>query len=450
MQRHDVPLPLSFRADLLGRLLPSLRAGESCALVGVSGVGKSNLARFLQRSDVQAHYWGNARVWLVAVDTNGLVFDDLLPEYSLVELIIHRLIRAAEQHGLDNALVAEIDALHARLVAQPSLQLAVRYLERICGRICEGQGIQLVLMFDQFEDVWQRLDARLFVNLRHLRDELKYRLTYLVFTRERLQRSRNDLDAVESFWELFGTHVFGLGMYNTQDAQAMLDRISQRRGVSLAPALRDATLTLSGGHAGLMRAVFWTLLDGAAPTRPDDLAAIPPVAEECGKIWQDLPPEEREWLLALACGQTVPAGDQALRELRLKGLVAGEPPRLFAPVFEAFVYSQGGMKQADAAGIVVRLKTREVFRDGQLLSTKLSPLEFKLLAFLARHTGSVCSRDDVLGELYGEQVLDVNDERLDTLVRRLRAALGDNARQPRYLHTHRGVGYQLSEAHLVE
>ncbi|HEU4325937.1 MAG TPA: winged helix-turn-helix domain-containing protein [Roseiflexaceae bacterium] len=450
MDSNDAPLPLSFRADLLGRLLPSLRAGESCALVGVSGVGKSNLVRFLQRPDVQAHYWGDARVWLVAIDTNGLVFDELPPEYSLIELVIHRLIREAERRGLHSALIAEIDTLHTRLVDQPSLLLAVRYLERICGRICESQGVQLILMFDQFEDVWQRLDARLFVNLRHIRDELKYRLAYLVFTRERLQRSRADLDAVESFWELFGAHVFGLEMYSASDAQTMLERICHRRGVPLAPTLCDNTLALSGGHAGLMRAVFWSLLDGTCRAHPDDLAAAKPVAEECAKIWQDLPTEEREQLLALSTDQATPADDAVLRELRLKGLVAGDPLRLFAPVFAAFVRSHRQTPVADETGIVVRQKTREVLRDGRLLGAKLSPLEFKMLAYLARHAGGVCSRDAVLEEIYGEKHLKASDERLDTLVRRLREALGDNARAPRYLHTHRGVGYQLVQARLVE
>ncbi len=450
MDNNDAPLPLSFRAELLGRLLPSLRAGESCALVGVSGMGKSNLARFLQRPDVQAHYWGDARVWLVAIDTNGLVFDGLPPEYSLIELVIHRLIREAERRGLDSALIAEIDTLHARLIDQPSLLLAVRYLERICGRICESQGVQLILMFDQFEDVWQRLDARLFINLRHLRDELKYRLAYLVFTRERLQRSRTDLDAVESFWELFGAHVFGLGMYSAPDAQTMLERICRRRGVALTPALRDNTLALSGGHAGLMRAVFWTLLDGTGPAHPDGLAAAQPVAEECAKIWQDLPAEERERLLALSAGRAAPADDPALRELRLKGLLVGEPPQLFAPVFAAFVRSQRQTQAADVAGIVVRLKTREVLCDGLPLGAKLSPREFTMLAYLARHAGSVCGREDLLEEIYGERHLTANDERLDTLVKRLREALGDSARAPRYLHTHRGVGYQLTHARLAE
>ena len=48
-------------------------------------------------------------------------------------------------------------------------------------------------------------------------------------------------------------------------------------------------------------------------------------------------------------------------------------------------------------------------------------------------------------ELYGKQVYNANDERLDTILRRLREALGEDARNPRYLITHRGMGVQLKQ-----
>ena len=50
--------PLTFRAQVIEPLLHLARAGESVALVGVAGTGKSNLARFLTRADVRLHYLG--------------------------------------------------------------------------------------------------------------------------------------------------------------------------------------------------------------------------------------------------------------------------------------------------------------------------------------------------------------------------------------------------------
>jgi len=452
MSHEDLPLPLTFRGNLLDRMMPCLRAGECCSLVGVSGVGKSNLVYFLERPDVQAHYWGDAQIWPIIIDTHGLVFGEQFPEYVVAELMIHRLIREAERRGLSSDLISNIDTLHTRLIAQPSAHLAMRYLERICARFCEGQAVKLIFVFDQFDDLWKDLEPRFFLNLRHLRDEFKYRLAYLVITREQLQRLRQrmgkDLSAVESFWELFTTHVYSLGMYDDRDALVMLERIAQRSGVDLSPELSATILQASGRHAGLLRAQFWAWRQSRAQQHDPDLLQVRAVADECAKIWADLPPDEQQLARRIAADLPLhQPGDQALDELRLKGLVVGEPPSLFSRVFAAYIRSQ---PDANVAGIVVDLRTRKILRDGQPLADNLSPLEFNLLVYLARHAGTVCSRDDIMYELYQERMYDANDERLDTLLRRLRETLGDNARSPRYLFTHRGVGVRLGQGRVLE
>lgn len=305
---HDTPLPISYRSELLQRLMPVLRAGERCSLVGASGVGKSNLGRFLQRPEVHTQYWGNEQVWLVPIDTHGLVFGDLPDEYVLAELIVHRLIRESERRQLAVEVLADFNEKYRHLIDRPSAHLALRYLERICGRLCESLGIRLVFVFDQFEDIWSRPGERLFLNLRHLRDEFKYQLIYLVMTRERLQRVRQralgDLPAAEAFLELFTSHVYGLGMYGERDAEIMLDRLARRRGVALGDELRQFAIATGGRHPGLLRGIFWALRD--LPVVPSDVAALlrsDIVADECAKIWNDLLPEEQYAARVIAAGQ---------------------------------------------------------------------------------------------------------------------------------------------------
>jgi DNA-binding winged helix-turn-helix (wHTH) protein len=450
---RDIPLPISYRAELLKRIMPMLHAGESCSLVGTSGVGKSNLVRFLQRPDVQAAYWGDDRAWVVAIDTHGLVFDDLPQEYAIAELMIHRLIREAERRALAADVLADFNEKYRHVIERPSTHLALRYLERICGRLCETHNIRLIFAFDQFEDVWRSLDARLFLNLRHLRDEFKYRLTYLVMTRERLQRvrqrARDDLPAVEAFCELFTSHVYGLGMYSPSDAKTMLDRIAERRGAVLDSDLQRAILAGGGGHPGLLRAVFWALHDTpAGKAGAAALLQIDVVAEECAKIWNDLLPEEQYIFRSIAADAAqIPSDNPALSDLQLKEIVVGMPPALFSPLFRDYALNQAG----DMSGIVVAPRMRQVWLDGQPLAKVLAPLEFTLLEYLARNASQVCRREDILRELYQkEQYIDVNDERLDTLLRRLRETLKEDARNPRYLITHRGVGIQLANGRVRE
>lgn len=450
MNKRDVPLPLSYRSELLQRVMPALGAGECCSLVGTSGAGKSNLVRFLQRPDVQETYWDSEPTWVIGIDTHSLVFGEAPEEFSVIELLIHRLIREAERRALPSEVMAELDAKYARLVEQPNALLALRYLERICGLICERLGIRLIFVFDQFEDLWQSLNARLFLNLRHLRDEFKYQLVYLVMTRERLgrvrQRARDDLPAVEAFCELFSSHTYGLGMYTEPDAAFMLTRIANRRDTVVSDDVCQRVISLSGGHSGLLRAVFWAGLHCSTPLEPTDLLAVEAVADECAKLWNDLLPEEQLILQGIARGTQAP-DNGAVTDLLMKGLLIGTPPALFSPLFAAYVVHQSG---EDALGVVIEPRMRQVWLDGRPLGKVLSPLEFRLLEYLARHTGQICSRDDILRELYNEQAYNANDERLDTLLRRLRETLNEDARKPRFLHTHRGVGIQLLHGRIRE
>src|SRR5437763_5374850 len=97
MPENYSQLPLSYRSELLKKVITSLRAGECCSLIGTSGVGKSNLARFLYRLDVQRHYWGDDLVWILLIDLQSLVLDDEKADYAVLELIVYYLLEEAER-----------------------------------------------------------------------------------------------------------------------------------------------------------------------------------------------------------------------------------------------------------------------------------------------------------------------------------------------------------------
>ncbi len=102
-EKNNPPLPLSFRADLLKHVFVDLRAGECCSLVGTSGTGKSNVARFLYRHDVQKAYWNDDSRWVILIDSHGLIFDDAQKaEYTVTEIMILRLIEEAKSRAFSS------------------------------------------------------------------------------------------------------------------------------------------------------------------------------------------------------------------------------------------------------------------------------------------------------------------------------------------------------------
>ncbi|MCP3729951.1 response regulator transcription factor [Sphingomonas sp. MG17] len=69
---------------------------------------------------------------------------------------------------------------------------------------------------------------------------------------------------------------------------------------------------------------------------------------------------------------------------------------------------------------------------------RTSPLEFRLVNFLAHHTGRYMRTDEIAEHLYG--TADLNDANaIETLVMRLRRKIGADA-----IETRRGFGYQLT------
>ena len=74
----------------------------------------------------------------------------------------------------------------------------------------------------------------------------------------------------------------------------------------------------------------------------------------------------------------------------------------------------------------------------------LTTAEFDLLWLLARHAGSVLSRDDLLQELRGIG-FDGLDRSIDARISRLRRKLGDDPENPTRIKTVRGKGYLFSK-----
>ncbi len=84
--------------------------------------------------------------------------------------------------------------------------------------------------------------------------------------------------------------------------------------------------------------------------------------------------------------------------------------------------------------------SRRVFLDGSEVA--LTMREFDLLAFFAANPGRVFSRDQLMETVWGEPWFD-DTSTVTVHVRRLRAKLGDDPAEPRFIETVWGVGYRF-------
>jgi DNA-binding response OmpR family regulator len=121
-----------------------------------------------------------------------------------------------------------------------------------------------------------------------------------------------------------------------------------------------------------------------------------------------------------------------LRKIRAVAAADGQPAQAPTPV-EPPMAIRFGAVDVDSRARVVRVDGREV---------GLGPLEFKLLEYFGRNAGIAISREQILNEVYGYDA-DISTERVDLLVRRLRAKLGDGPDHGGQLVAVPGYGYRL-------
>ena len=92
--------------------------------------------------------------------------------------------------------------------------------------------------------------------------------------------------------------------------------------------------------------------------------------------------------------------------------------------------------------LVLDLTTHRTFRKG--IEVHLSLTEFRLLELLARNTGRIVSRYEILNKVWGVS-RDVSENTLDAFMRLLRKKV-DAGSETKLIQTHRGFGYSLGTA----
>lgn len=94
----------------------------------------------------------------------------------------------------------------------------------------------------------------------------------------------------------------------------------------------------------------------------------------------------------------------------------------------------------DLGPLSVRLAENKVYRNGQ--EVKLTPTEFRLLAYLARNHDRTLTHDDLLTRVWGPEYRDAL-EYLRVTIARLRRKIEEDPAHPAIIVNTHGIGYSL-------
>lgn len=337
--------PPNYRSEIVPRVLGLIAKGESCFIVGASGVGKSNFFRFLWNEETQARYLTDADKTFVFIwaDTNGLAGE--LSAFYVYELVLYNLQKWVEDNPGLGAAPDFFRELHEKVVIHKDRVLAQRHLETALRHLFNQiDNLHVVLLFDEFEPIVRELDFQFFRSLRWLRDEFKYHLSYVMAAHRSPIAIREEFfDAGEPLYELLAANIMGLKPYNPADSEFMVAELSTRYEVALSDSKKEIVLRLSGGHGGLISAIFKILIKQSLPRQAEaqveQLLSFDSVAGECRKVWNSLESVEQDVLVDLVKADFAPQQRLPLNSLVAKGIILPDTAiiTLFSPLFREFL-----------------------------------------------------------------------------------------------------------------
>jgi DNA-binding winged helix-turn-helix (wHTH) protein len=428
--------------------------GDCCALVGVSNVGKSHLLRAWRRPDVVRVYLGDS------TDGLGFVYIDFnlmleMSEQGFYELILRTVLTLLRELPTEQEIFDQVNEAYHRVVEPNNpFQVPLSFNEGIIT-LCEDWPRRLVFLFDEFDEVFQGIDERVFLNLRALRDRYPDQLSYIVATIKRLAESRRGPE-ISEFSELFAHDTRHLGMLLERDSLRLIDEFAQAEGLGFTPEDRAFVLAQAGGHPGLLKAVCHVLATAFERDEPnrvrvadyrlirerleDDIS----VRGECVKLWNNLLTDLQRAVMDFLANKQLDR--VSLQELQQKGfLIGGQDGKyhVFGQAFEGLARRQRLVHEPIQPGVHLDLDAGEVYVDGNAVPV-LTDLEYRLMLLLYGQIDRICDKYRIVEAVWGEDYIEeVDDARIEKLVSRLRQKIESDPSNPRYLVTVRGRGYRL-------
>jgi DNA-binding response OmpR family regulator/signal transduction histidine kinase len=144
---------------------------------------------------------------------------------------------------------------------------------------------------------------------------------------------------------------------------------------------------------------------------------------------------EKDVVLGLQLG----ADDYVTKPFRASELIARMQAVLRRVQIEA---TPDGPSLIELDGLTIDLAQRRVTVVG--VDIELTPIEYQILSYLARHVGQVLTHSQILKEVWGE-AYSTENHYLWVHIAHLRQKLEPKGTKTRYIHTERGVGYRLDK-----
>ena len=439
LKYFDSLYPPATRERELRLLIPFIEKGLSTQLIGVPGSGKSNILRLLAyNKEARTHNFGEFERLLhfVYVDCSEIKNREL---FDITKFILISLSFSLGERGLSeeservNSMLKEGLEMHDEMFLFQSIKKSLDYLSI-------EKKLTIHLLFDKFDLIVPQLTSDFFTNLKVLRNHAKYRFGS-IFSLTRPLEEIIDPTLLEDFQDVIADNTIYVTLRDDEWLNFRLSYIEKAARRSIDGEMKDKVLALTGGHGELSKLAYETLVtEESNPENLEDfLLKKNTIQGSCARLWKALLPSEQN---ALKKGFSFDEIKEQFPYLTNGNLVTEQG--ITIPLFASYI---GSVPVENTEKIVYNEERNEILMGETAISEKLSPLEFKLLKYLIQNKERLCTKDEIISNVWGDQKSfeGVTDQALDQIFYRLRKKIEDDPANPHYIHTVKGKGYKLSD-----
>lgn len=449
----DKRLEASYPSDSwfseIEKILSFVKKGQSVQLIGIPGVGRSNLLGLLSYNrDVRIKHLGEdeqVKYHFVLINFSEIK-DQPFPEVfkfiflSLIDSL--RLRNILKDPDSKNELEVASSIFKNSLATGDNLVI-FNALKRTIDFLCLERGLSIIFLFDRFEEYTPNVTSEFFANLRALRNRAKYKFS-AVFS---LKRPIEDILEPEIYFD-FNEFLQGNTIYLPISDKPSLDfRIKHLEDLNrqeFPETILQNVLKITAGHGKLTRLCLeqFTILNSKFSM--NDLLSNDKIKNSLLDIWGSLTPEEQSYLKSL--NGTTP--EHLVNVSLIKDPSAHSPGsgqansgqvQITIPLLEEFVPSASSGSNDK---FVFDTSANEIKRGEVVYSHGLTALEFKLFKFLIENEEKILSRDEIVNAVWGDlkSTQGVTDQAIDQLTFRLRKKVEQDPNNPGLIQTIKGRG----------
>ncbi len=432
--------PENARSEEIARIVRYIKEGASCQLLSIPGVGRSTVLRMLANNKkVRIKHLGalHDKTHFVLVNFSEIRNRNL---FDAMKFLFLSLADSLRERGMQadyekvNALFKDALKFDDELVLFQALKEAIEYLSL-------ERKLNIVMLFDRFEEYIPSVTSGFFTNLRSLRTRAKYQFS-IVFSLNRPLEALLDPLQLSDYYEFVAGHNIYLSLNDTVTTGYRVAYIEKVTGKKLPVALSERVVAETGGVGKLVKLSVENLLStDEMPNKeklPEYLFSQKLIQEFLSEICRSLTPSEQMTLIRQNF-----ENEEAVRYLMSVGILKDKMIQI--ALFEQHISTHITELKTSPKKIVYDNAMNVIKLGDTILSDQLTLAEFKLLSFLLQSTGNVIGRDEIINVVWSEvkSTAGITDQAVDQLIFRLRRKIEADPNNPSHLLTVKGRGFKF-------